>query len=1118
MAMATSGRGSASGGGGVDSSSTPLPLVKYLLSSSKGGGGGVNNSSSLLMDHGPLQQDPIRVCLRLRPMTKFELNRRSVNCCQTSTSSSSSSSNKSSSNATSCQHDENENDAGSSSTNNCIHIHSPLDGKFQFVFDKIFSAAGADAAAEEDGENSTQLQLYQHAVAPLALHAMEGYSCACIAYGQTGSGKTYTMMGGASSASNRSVCIASSSSGTDADGFIDSTTGADGGSTTEGIAAAAAAAGGCGGVHLLNASEACCYSASDVLSLLVRGNACRTVSSTKLNTDSSRSHAIFIVKLEQKDSITGITKVSQVQLIDMAGSELARSSTSTTGAGGGGETNGEDDAIHQEGTMINKSISLLHTIVKMVGENQNGQKRNEGGGGGVGTGGKGGGNGGGGMQELLPPPHRQSKLTQLLQEVFGGNCRTSIILTASPASYNIAETIRTAKFGQLCQRVHNYIQPNVEMSPLDYRKLLNDSQKKQGYLVDLVNELSAECFQLKQDAKKSTFDEAQYTGPLWKTIEAILVDGASPVVNKLSSSSNSSSSGGGVGQGHLLDSTTTDNAVIALREELSKTRDELARSILIRQKLEDSTAERLSEVSVLRTQNDIYASDKKKFMHELVVMKNEIRHLTQRTQEVEHNLRTSQFREYEATVFLRQFRRFYRRLLRNKAHQGTGKTSDVIERVPGVPDLNDLIDVDSLLLEAGLIEDSELHDDTATGAYRPSAQALTRSTDAANKAWKEAELLGKVSEVEAFDRSASRVVGGYKQVNYRKGDDDGNEDGIIIPNGQSISHRQQFLSTPAGRLTTMHERDLERDLLSATERCIDLQVALNEEKSNVEILTNRAGNANKLKFAQECTRLKQQLDKKTHDLQAIIWKMNELHLINKTYNEKMSAREHHVTYLEENLVELQTAYRTLILERQEAEGALRSELDNLKVLVDAMTVPLWQFGECGIPGKTLTSRICLPVCGRDGMDVYEDDDDGGVESLESAEESVNSMDEEDDDDDEEEESEDEAELDAVVVSGAKKAVVPVREASTQTDIPLGEKGTMTDNTMETTPTLAVPQAPLRQNDVATTMISSYADNTLAKKMIRGNPSPNATTAPDEAASFPSKLNRIFDQQQYDDLE
>ena len=1154
----SSGRGI--GGGDTGPSPNPL-LAKYLLSGNKSGSG----SNQLLMDHGPLQKDPIRVCLRLRPISKFESTRRSVNCCTTT------SSNNAATRHSSSLHggEGNEDHYGESTTdNNCIQIHSPLDGKFHFAFDKIFPPA-AEAEGEEHNSN-LQTQIYQYAVAPLALHAMEGYSCACIAYGQTGSGKTYTMMGDTSSASsslkhkneqhppspppgmipqfikhifqliqdspssieyivrcsfveiylerildllnpsNRSVCIASSATtsnsydGAVEGGSMDGTrSGVDGG--TEGLPSNNNNE--VGGVRLLNASEACCYNASDVLSLLVRGNACRTVSSTKLNTDSSRSHAIFIVKLEQKDNITGITKVSQVQLIDMAGSELARStnpsSSRSMGAGGNvGRHSGEEDGLHQEATMINKSISLLHTVVKMVGENQN-LNNGDKGGGAVSTSTGKGERGGIGIYEV--PPHRQSKLTHLLQEVFGGNCRTSIILTASPASYNIAETIRTAKFGQLCHRVHNYIQPNVEMSPLDYRKLLNDTQKKQGYLVDLVNELSAECFQLKQDARKSSFDESQYDGPLWKTIEAILVDGASPVVNKLSSSTSSSSSvvrGGG--------QTAPTDTVIALQEELSNTRDELARSLLIRQKLENSTAERQSEVSILRTQNDIYASDKKKFMHELVVMKNEIRHLTQRTQEVEHNLRTSQFREYEATVFLRQFRRFYRRLLRNKAHQGTGKTSDVIERVPGVPDLNDLIDVDSLLLEAGLIEDSELQDDTATGAYRPSATALTRSTDAANKACKEAELHGKVTEVEAFDRSALRVVGGYKQVN----NDDTNGATTVIPNGSSISHRQQFLSTPAGRLTIMHERDLERDLLSATERCIDLQVALNEEKSNVEILTNRAGNANKLKFAQEATRLKQQLDKKTHDLQAIIWKMNELHLINKTYNEKMSNREQHVTYLEENLVELQSANRTMILERQEAEEGLRSELDNLKVLVDAMTVPLWQFGECGIAGKTLTSRIRLPVCGGDGMDLLNDDDDGdddGGESLESAEESVNSLDEEDE---EEEESEYETDLDET--TGAKKVVMAavLREASTQTDTPSGEWGVMTDSNMSTSPSLLPPpQAPLRKSDISTTMISSHPDDTPSMELNRSNLAPrttilSTTTAPDKAGSLPSKLSRM----------
>jgi hypothetical protein len=517
------------------------------------------------------------------------------------------------------------------------------------------------------------------------------------------------------------------------------------------------------------------------------------------------------------------------------------------------------------------------------------------------------------------------------------------------------------------------------MSPHDYRKLLNESQKKQGELLKLVGEL-----QSKQGERKPTVTE-------------------------------------------------TPANVVALQEELSRTRAELENSRLAREKLENIMAERQSEVAVLRTQNDIYATEKKKYMQELVAMKDEIRVLIQRKQEVEHNLRTSQFREYEATVFLRQFRRFYRRLLKNKATQGTGRTSEVIENVPGVPDLNDLIDVDSLLLEAGLIEESELQDDTATGAYRPSAQALGRSTDATNKSWKEAALHGKADELAAFDRSVSE---GHKRVGAG-----GADAGSGISHGQLVTNRQQFLGTPAGRLTTMRERELERDLLRATEKCIDLQVALNEEKANVDVLTNRAGNKDKKKLAQESIQLKQQLDKKTHDLQAIIWKMNELHLINKTYNEKMSNREQHVTYLEENLVELQNSNRNMILERQEAEGDLRAELDNLKVLVNAMTVPLWQFGESGITGRTLASRIRLPVC---SGDFDENDMDIDIDDGESVEESVGSSDEEDEDASVDEDESNSPELSSDEVKNSAQCKLLLCEASTQTDVSSGERGTMTD--------------------------------------------------------------------------
>ncbi|KAK1748240.1 kinesin family protein [Skeletonema marinoi] len=1048
-----------------------------------GGSGGIN--SPIFMDS-PLQEDPIRVCLRLRPVNKLETSRRSTNCVKVVQTAANNNDKSKASYAAILE-------KGSSATvGNAIEVISPLQGKFNFTFDQVFQ------------EDASQSLVYQHTAAPFASDLLEGFNCALISYGQTGSGKTHTMMGGNSSdgtttttttgkkksssnttsindeksgmihrlikdifqqmkesppsieyivrcsfveiylekildllnPANRSIQILEEGSGL--------------GSMMGGSSAAAAASsssssdgnggnnGNEGGVRIDGASEACCFDQSDVISLLIRGNACRTVSSTKMNTDSSRSHAIFIMSIEQKDNITGISKMSQLQLIDMAGSELGGKDQTVQGTKG--------TAIHQEARMINKSLSSLDAVVRAVVEKQDATR------------GSSGADAAGGSS--IETPYSQSKLTRLLRDAFGGNCRTSIILTASPASYSIAESIRTMKFGHLCRSVMNFVKPSVEMSPMDYRKLLNDTQKKQVDMTNLVNELSAECFQLKQDAKSKKFVESNYSGPLWETIESVLVNGADQVANK--------SIRGGKEPGDSAE-------LAALREELARTRNELQASKKKREHVESLLAERQSEVAILRTQNDNYSSEKKRNHQDLIVAQSENRLLLQRKHEVENNLRTSQFREYEATVFLRQFRRFYRRLLKNKAAQGNGGASEVMKDVPGIPDLKDLIDVDSLLLESGLIEESELHDDTATGTYRPSAQALNRSTESSNEAWREAARQGKVKDLEQFDQLSlgSRSRGGRNDE---------------LSHGQLITNRQQLLGTPAGKLTTIRERELERDLLRATERCIELQVALNEEKANVDILRS---NMSHRKMAQETIQLKQQLEKKTHDLQQIIWKMNELHLINKTYNEKMSNREQHVTYLEENLVELQGSNRNMILERQEAEEKLREELDNLKVLVDAMTIPLWQFGEAGAT-STLSSRIRLPV--RGGIDIKEDEDDdaGSSGDLDSLEGSVVS------DDDEEEEESDEEDVDdtqsRTTVQIIAQKSVPMRDAAVQACVSVSERGTITDPLISDTP------RSLRSDARTNTYAAAKSNSESTRTQDNGAPLKSSPRSRDTATS------------------
>lgn len=45
-------------------------------------------------------------------------------------------------------------------------------------------------------------------------------------------------------------------------------------------------------------------------------------------------------------------------------------------------------------------------------------------------------------------PYRDSKMTRILQDSLGGNCRTTIVICSSPSSYNEAETKSTLMFGQ----------------------------------------------------------------------------------------------------------------------------------------------------------------------------------------------------------------------------------------------------------------------------------------------------------------------------------------------------------------------------------------------------------------------------------------------------------------------------------------------------------------------------------------------------------------------------------------------------------------------------------------------------------------------------------------------
>uniref|UniRef100_A0A3Q4I1S9 Kinesin-like protein n=1 Tax=Neolamprologus brichardi TaxID=32507 RepID=A0A3Q4I1S9_NEOBR len=147
-------------------------------------------------------------------------------------------------------------------------------------------------------------------------------------------------------------------------------------------------------------------SPEEVMDVIDEGKANRHVAVTNMNEHSSRSHSIFLINIKQENVETEMKLSGKLYLVDLAGSEKV----SKTGAEG---------AVLDEAKNINKSLSALGNVIAALSE---GTKTHV--------------------------PYRDSKMTRILQDSLGGNCRTTIIICCSPSVYNEAETKSTLMFGQ----------------------------------------------------------------------------------------------------------------------------------------------------------------------------------------------------------------------------------------------------------------------------------------------------------------------------------------------------------------------------------------------------------------------------------------------------------------------------------------------------------------------------------------------------------------------------------------------------------------------------------------------------------------------------------------------
>jgi kinesin family member 18/19 len=313
----------------------------------------------------------------------------------------------------------------------------------QFAFDRVFSS------------RASQRDVYAHTAQRLLDSVLNGYNASCFAYGATGAGKTFTMIGGKNDPGvmvhtmhELFARIGAANGGGSGGG------GASAPSSPRAGAGARSIGGGAsshpaptyriammylevyceqlrdllsvrkdplplretadGGMVVTGLSTHHPKSAAAVFELLAVGNANRSQSPTDRNAESSRSHAVLQITIQSRDSrahvsydgngdsaagagagagaggesserAPGELRFGKLSLIDLAGSERAAVSKNR-------------GAVQLEGANINRSLLALGNCINALANSANPQF----------------------------VPYRDSKLTRLLKDSLGGNCRTGM--------------------------------------------------------------------------------------------------------------------------------------------------------------------------------------------------------------------------------------------------------------------------------------------------------------------------------------------------------------------------------------------------------------------------------------------------------------------------------------------------------------------------------------------------------------------------------------------------------------------------------------------------------------------------------------------------------------------
>ncbi|KAM4738851.1 kinesin-like protein KIF14 [Anableps anableps] len=338
------------------------------------------------------------------------------------------------------------------------HVHHP-ESKQSYSFTYDFSFCSVDG---DEPTFASQKTVYETLARPLLQRAFEGFNTCLFAYGQTGSGKSYTMMGFeeeagiiprfcqelfmklASMEDEEVKCHMEMSYFEVYNERIHDllVTREEPNQRKMPLRVREHPV---HGPYVAELSANVVSSYGDIQGWLELGNKQRATAATGMNDKSSRSHSVFTLVMTQtktefvegEEHDHSIT--SRINLVDLAGSE--RSSTAQTSG----------DRL-REGASINKSLLTLGKVISALSEQVLTRKK-------------------------VFIPYRESVLTWLLKESLGGNSKTAMIATVSPAGTNVEESLSTLRYAQQARTIINVAKVNEDTSAKLIRELKAEVEK-----------------------------------------------------------------------------------------------------------------------------------------------------------------------------------------------------------------------------------------------------------------------------------------------------------------------------------------------------------------------------------------------------------------------------------------------------------------------------------------------------------------------------------------------------------------------------------------------------------------------------------------------------------------